>query len=122
MTPSKMNHTIHPVLIELGLPLPMQPDTSWSLSRLDDGSAMPSQCRISLTDAGDLVIEVADTAQASARYVFDAAGHLVSLHHSKHFEGPLFEELRRKALHTIRSQWEREHIGNSSDASAIIVL
>ena len=100
MTISKQDEQIHPVLLALGLPLPMADDTSWTLTQLDaPGCAM--RCRITLTD-GDLAIELPDTAGHIERYIFNKESCLVSLSHDRYFSGVLFEKLTHQVLDAIR--------------------
>lgn len=100
MTPTCFTH---PVLTELGLPLPLRTESSWALTLLSDPAPRCPLLRLTLADGGDLIIEVANDAQSAARYVFDDAGHLVSLHHSNAAQAPLFAVLRQHVMQAIRS-------------------
>lgn len=104
MTITTEGTTIHRVLRELGLPLPMAPDTSWTLTALSDDESGTLACRLTLTDAGDLLVEVPADGTETARYGFDADGRLVSLSHSDHFAGGVFEALREQILFSIGRQ------------------
>jgi hypothetical protein len=102
MTPFTSAAPVHLVLAELGMPLPLRPETNWSFTHLDDGSAATPDCRLTLGADGDLLVEMAEAPQTVARYVFDLDGHLVGISQSRHADGSLLDGLRAAVLNTIR--------------------
>ncbi len=102
MTQSTMSPAIHQVLAELGLPLPLEPETSWAFTQFGDHTHSLPDCRLTLGADGDLLVELAESSEAVARYVFDSVGHLVGVSQSGHADGSLLDGMRGPALNLIR--------------------
>jgi|GEM_PF-5672482 len=91
---------IHPILLELGLRLPMAVDTEWTLAPLDDAPSRP-RCRLTFTDALELYVESRDQDDAVLRVGFDEKGRLISVSHTRHLCGAPFDTLRQVLIEQI---------------------
>jgi hypothetical protein len=101
MTASDSSLPVHPLLRELGFPLPLIPETCWTWAPID--SPKHPLCQLFLSESGDLYLEIEDQGLL-ARYGFDATGELVSLYHAGHFKGVLFAQLKASILNDARKK------------------
>lgn len=108
MTTTTTAYASHPVLAELGLTLPMQADTCWTLSRLDEEDR--STLRLTLAADEELIVEFTEGALTTTRYIFDRAGRLVSALRNDTSDGKaLFRILRCLALSAVRDWLPADH-------------